>query len=122
MLILGEFEKAHTAFQECIKLSIQSGFQQSYLWTSTQLGYLALREGRVTTAHTIFADAAKNFQKDQSAIGVAFAPEGMASLDIGVGYGLAGQIKYLRRNRDASTLYSPYESAIFCLFIPDLPS
>jgi hypothetical protein len=50
------------------------------LWYQTLLGYVATQEGNLLEAKERFVEATKNFQKDQSLIGVVFTLEGMADL------------------------------------------
>jgi hypothetical protein len=54
------------------------------LWTRVRLGYVVLQEGDLNEAHDIFAQTAREFQKDEMVMGIVFALEGMACLKASV--------------------------------------
>lgn len=56
-----------------------------YLWSTVRLGYVELRAGNITEARQIFAETARNFQKDGSKSGLKYTLEGMSSLYVVVG-------------------------------------
>ena len=55
------------------------------LWATARLGYVELRDGNISESRQIFGETIKNFYEDRNTIGVVFALEGMASLNITVG-------------------------------------
>jgi hypothetical protein len=56
-----------------------------YLWTKVQLGHVVLQAGDFAAAREIFAETARDFQKDVSTIGAVYALEGLAALSSIVG-------------------------------------
>lgn len=85
-LIRGDFGKARAYLQEHARASLESGNRQDYLWSFVRLGYVALREGSLEEARRIFIECALEFKKDRNTIGVVFALEGLAALDIEEGH------------------------------------
>jgi predicted ATPase/DNA-binding CsgD family transcriptional regulator len=81
-LMRGDYEKARTSFQEEATTSIEYGNRQDFLWAHARMGYVALHEGNLDEARRIFAEVARDFQKDKYTSGVAFALEGMAGIDL----------------------------------------
>jgi tetratricopeptide (TPR) repeat protein len=81
-LIRGNFEKARAYFQESAKIGVEFGSRQDFLWSYVRLGYVALHQGMINEARQIFTESVQNFQKDKYNIGVIFALEGVAGLDI----------------------------------------
>jgi hypothetical protein len=84
-LMRGDYEAAAAPLEETVILAEEFGNRMGYLWTRVQLGYVALRAGDLTEAHTIFAETAQGFQKDVSTIGTVFSLEGFAGLLVAVG-------------------------------------
>jgi tetratricopeptide (TPR) repeat protein len=84
-LIQGDFETARAYYQENARICDEFGNRLEYLWSRVHLGYIALCEGSLTEARDIFVETVQDFQKDKNIIGVVFALEGMAGLDIAVG-------------------------------------
>jgi tetratricopeptide (TPR) repeat protein len=84
-LMRGDYEAAAAPLEETVILAEEFGNRMGYLWTRVQLGYVALRAGDLTGAHTIFAETAEGFQKDVSTIGTVFSLEGFAGLLVAVG-------------------------------------
>jgi len=84
-LIRGDYEMARTNLLEAMETSQTMGYLIAFLWSHVRLGYVALREGNVLEARSIFTETTHNFQADQNTIGVIFTLEGMASLYITLG-------------------------------------
>jgi predicted ATPase/DNA-binding SARP family transcriptional activator len=83
-LIEGDYERARDDFHEALEIAHALGHQMLSLWTSVRLGYVALQEGNLKEAYDIFAKTVREFQKDESEIGVVFTLEGMAGLKVSV--------------------------------------
>jgi predicted ATPase/DNA-binding SARP family transcriptional activator len=81
-MIRGEYNQARVYLEEELKVVEELGALMGSLWCRAHLGYLALHEGNLTEARSIFAETTHNFQKDQNVIGVVFSLEGMARLYI----------------------------------------
>lgn len=81
-LIRGDYGKARAYLQEHARASLETGNRQDYLWSHVRMGYVALREGSLEEASRIFRECIREFKKDRNTIGVVFALEGLAALDI----------------------------------------
>ena len=81
----GDFEGARDYFAEDERISSDIGFRIGQLWARTRLGFVELRAGGLTDAYRIFAETAREFQKDRNTIGVVYVLEGMASLYVAAG-------------------------------------
>jgi tetratricopeptide (TPR) repeat protein len=79
-MVRGEYDQAHICFQEELEILEELSIRLSWLFTRTQLGYLALCERNLTEAHHIFIEAAQDFQNDRNMTGAVFALEGIAGL------------------------------------------
>jgi tetratricopeptide (TPR) repeat protein len=79
-LIRGDYEQARTLLQEMVTHAEELGNRFEYLWSRVRLGYVALGEGNLTEAQRLFAESAKDFQKNEQHSGIVFALEGMAGL------------------------------------------
>lgn len=77
-LIRGDYEQARTLLQEMVTHAEELGNRMEHLWSRVRLGYVALREGNLTEAQRLFAESARDFQKDENHSGIVFALEGMA--------------------------------------------
>jgi len=84
-LLQGDYEQAGTLLQEILFAAQESGNRMSYLWNRAHLGQVALRTGNVAESHQMFADTARDFQKDGHTIGVVFGLEGIATVLIATG-------------------------------------
>lgn len=74
----GNYTQAHAYLQGSLKIKEESGALVDTQWHRVQLGYLAMREGKLYEACDIFLGSAQNFQRDQNQAGDAFSLEGMA--------------------------------------------
>jgi len=81
-LIQSDFETARQYFQGNLQLGIKFGSRQDQLWSQVRLGYVALRENIFHDAYNYFTESIREFQKDKYTIGVVFALEGMAELNV----------------------------------------
>ena len=81
-LIRGDFQKARAYLQEHARASLEAGSRHDYLWSYMRLGYVALREGKFEEAQQNLVESALEFKKDRNTIGVVFALEGLAALQI----------------------------------------
>lgn len=84
-LVHGDYERAHILLQEVITQSEKLGNRFEYLWAKVRFGYLCLHEGNIREAREIFAEAAQEFQKNKSTMGVVFTLEGMAGQLVAIG-------------------------------------
>jgi predicted ATPase/DNA-binding XRE family transcriptional regulator len=81
----GDYEQAHTYLQEALRISEDNGRRMNILWLRINLGLLALQEGQVTEARSLFTKTSRDFQQDKNVMGVVSALEGMAGWFIAVG-------------------------------------
>jgi tetratricopeptide (TPR) repeat protein len=79
-MVRGEYGQAHRYLRAALALWEDLGTRMLVLWSKSFLGYLALYEGNLTEARSIFTDTAREFYNDKSEIGVAFTLEGVAGL------------------------------------------
>jgi len=80
-----DYKQARALLQERLLVARETGNRVSYLWAQVRLGHIAVRDNHASEARNIFAESAREFQKDKSVIGVAFTLEGLAGLFITVG-------------------------------------
>jgi len=83
-LMRGDYEQARTLLQEMVTRAEVLGNRMEYLWSRVRLSYVALREGNLTEAQRLFAESARDFQKNKQDRGIVFALEGMASLYVAI--------------------------------------
>jgi predicted ATPase/DNA-binding SARP family transcriptional activator len=83
-LMRGDYEQARTLLQEMVTRAEVLGNRMEYLWYRVRLSYVALREGNLTEAQRLFAESARDFQKNKQDRGIVFALEGMASLYVAI--------------------------------------
>ena len=74
----GDFKEARLYQQAAINISEDQGHRMNILWSRTDLGFLALREGNVNEAYDFLAETAPAFQKDNNLLAAAFTLEGLA--------------------------------------------
>jgi tetratricopeptide (TPR) repeat protein len=80
----GDYKQARTLFEINMTIAEDLGFRVRYLWARVRLGYVNLHEGHLTEALNIFAETAREFQKNEYKIGVVFALEGTAALYVAI--------------------------------------
>ena len=78
----GEYGQARAFLQKNIDNLKEIGTRIGVLWGRARLGYVVLREGRVTEAHQILAETIAEFHADQNRNGLVFALDKMASLNV----------------------------------------
>jgi tetratricopeptide (TPR) repeat protein len=83
--IKGDYEQAYTDLQESAAIYEEQGDRLSYLFSRAHLGYLALYQGEITKARSIFWETVRNFYGDKNENGVMFTLEGMGGLSVAVG-------------------------------------
>jgi tetratricopeptide (TPR) repeat protein len=83
-MLRGEYGQARAYLQKNIDNLKEIGNRMGVLWGRARLGYVALREGRVTEAHQILAETIADFHADQNRNGLAFAMGKMASLNVAI--------------------------------------
>jgi len=81
-MLRGEYGQARAYLQKNIDNLKEIGNQMGVLWGRARLGYVVLREGRVTEAHQILAETIAGFHADQNRNGLVFALDKMASLNV----------------------------------------
>jgi predicted ATPase/DNA-binding XRE family transcriptional regulator len=83
-LLEGDYKRAQDDLGEAQEIAQALGNRMLLLWTRVRLGYVVLQEGDLNEAHDIFAQTAREFQKDEMVMGIVFALEGMACLKASV--------------------------------------
>jgi len=79
-MLRGEYGQARAYLQKNIDHLNDIGNRMGVLWGRARLGYVALREGRLTEAHQILAETIADFHAGQNRNGLTFALDRMASL------------------------------------------
>jgi non-specific serine/threonine protein kinase len=79
-MMRGDYKQAHIYLQEGIGITEELGARMSSLWGRSWLGYLTLREGKLSEARDIFTETGRAFFNDKNEIGVVFNLEGFAGL------------------------------------------
>jgi predicted ATPase/DNA-binding SARP family transcriptional activator/Tfp pilus assembly protein PilF len=78
----GDYERARVYFEQGLTLSQEAGITAIELWSTANLGYVYLREGKEDCAQETFAEVQQRFREMGSKIGVVYALEGLASLAV----------------------------------------
>jgi predicted ATPase/transcriptional regulator with XRE-family HTH domain len=76
----GDYARARQIAQAGLEQDQPTGNTGFEAWWWVQLGYIALREGRLDAARASFGEAAQRFESSGAAIGMVYALEGRASL------------------------------------------
>ena len=71
--------------QESAAIYEEQGIRLAYLFSRAHLGYLALYQGEITNARSIFSETVRDFYSDKNEDGVMFTLEGMGGLSVAVG-------------------------------------
>jgi len=83
--IKGDYEQAYADLQESAAIYEEQGIRLAYLFSRAHLGYLALYQGEITNARSIFSETARDFYSDKNEDGVMFTLEGIGGLSVAVG-------------------------------------
>jgi predicted ATPase len=78
----GDYQQACAFFEESIILGEKLNMQIQTLWSRVNLAYAVLRQGDFQHAREKFEDSLKRMQKADSIIGMIYAIEGFASLNV----------------------------------------
>jgi len=76
----GDYEKARLYFQEVVSWSEQRGQYFTKTWILTRLGLIALWQGNLEEARSLFLESLASFQKIGTTDGIIFNLEGLAHL------------------------------------------
>jgi tetratricopeptide (TPR) repeat protein len=79
---LSDYRQANLHYEEVIRLSEKTGDHFNNLWAHTFMAYAILRQGNIQQARQIFVDSIGHSQKRGITIGLVFAVEGLASLEV----------------------------------------
>jgi hypothetical protein len=79
-LLRGEYEQARGFLHEWAVLAEEMGNRMGYLWARARLGYVALRQGKLSEAGHVLAEIMEDFHKDRNKSGLAFVVDRFASL------------------------------------------
>ena len=83
--IKGDYKQAYADLQESAAIYEEQGIRLAYLFSRAHLGYLALYQGEITNARSIFSETVRDFYSDKNEDGVMFTLEGMGGLSVAVG-------------------------------------
>jgi tetratricopeptide (TPR) repeat protein len=83
--IKGDYEQAYASLQESAVIYEEQGWRLAYLFSRAHLGYLALYQGEITKARSIFSETVRDFYSDKNEDGAMFTLEGMGGLSVAVG-------------------------------------
>ena len=78
----GDYEQAIAQFEEAIILSEKIGDKFRYLWAQVNIAYAVLRQRDNQRAREMFEDCIQSSQESGSLITLAYAVEGLASLNV----------------------------------------
>jgi len=78
----GDYEQARTYYEEALMLCEKSGDHFQYLWAYVYMAYAVLRQGDIQRAREMFETSIRDIQKADMMIGMVFAIEGLASLNV----------------------------------------
>jgi predicted ATPase/class 3 adenylate cyclase len=79
---LGDYRQAHVCHEEAIRLFEKVGFPWMVSWSHVNLAYASLRQGDISGAKEGFRYSIQRFQKANIMIGLVYAVEGLASLNV----------------------------------------
>jgi tetratricopeptide (TPR) repeat protein len=78
----GNYQSAIAYYQEALVLCEKVGDHFSYLWAQVHMAYAVLRQGDIQRAREMFENGIRGMQKADLVIGLVFAVEGLASLNV----------------------------------------
>ena len=81
----GDYQRAIAFYEEGILLGEKIGYHYQNLWAQIYTAYAVLRQGDIHKAHLLFANGIHDMQKANLLIGLVFAMEGLASLQVNQG-------------------------------------
>jgi predicted ATPase/DNA-binding XRE family transcriptional regulator len=81
----GDFEKARSFLEEGMNTTEEYGDRDEYLSYRTHLGYLYLRQGKISEARVTFDEIVQEHYQVKNRKGITFALEGLASLCVVIG-------------------------------------
>jgi predicted ATPase/class 3 adenylate cyclase len=79
---LGNYQQARTYYEEAILLYDKVGSHWMISWSHVNLAYAVLRQGDFIKARELFRVCIQRFQKTNTIIGLIYAVEGFASLNV----------------------------------------
>ena len=79
---LGNYQQARIYYEESILLYEKVGADWMSSWSRSNLAYVALRQGDILQAREMFSVCIQRFQKINTVIGLIYAIEGLASLNV----------------------------------------
>jgi len=78
----GDYEQARVFFEESTALFEQTGSSLSESWSRVHLAYVILRQGETVKSQSKFKNVIHRFQEKNIVIGLVYAIEGLASLNV----------------------------------------
>jgi predicted ATPase/class 3 adenylate cyclase len=78
----GDYGQANAYFEEAILMSEKIGDHFEDLWAHVHMAYAVLRQGDIQRAREMFEDSIRATQKADMMIGMVYAIEGLASLNV----------------------------------------
>jgi tetratricopeptide (TPR) repeat protein len=79
---LGNYQQARTYYEEAIVLYDKVGSHWMISWSHVNLAYAVLRQGNFTKARELLRSCIQRFQKTNTIIGLIYAVEGLANLNV----------------------------------------